>query len=408
VGPIPAEYAFCAMDAKTHATLSANRNPQLAWIEVPMGTKSFAVICHDPDVPSAGDDVNKEGRTVPKSLARVDFFHWVLVDLPAAMVGVQAGEFSSSVVAHGKPGPAAPHGARHGVNDYTGWFAGDKDMGGDYYGYDGPCPAVERRDPAPLHLHGVRARRRAPSHRGPLRRARGAPRDQGPRARAGVAHRPLQPQSRRQGLRRLFLAALAALAWAPAWALEDAKLWEQLRRGGNVILLRHAEHAAGSGRPARIQARRLRHAAQSFRGGGATRRAESASGFAPSACRWRRSTPARGAGCRDTAMLAFGKSEDWAPLSSIFDVPDKDREYTERVKKRIGTYSSREMKGNVVMVTHNVNIASLTKLSVAPGEIGGGASGRMLRAARGGTPTPRRASVATSRSRGASSWSAGP
>jgi hypothetical protein len=39
------------------------------------------------------------------------------------------------------------------------------------------------------------------------------------------------------------------------------------------------------------------------------------------------------------------------------------------VKKRIGTYSSRGMKGNVVMVTHNVNIASLTKLSVAPGEM---------------------------------------
>ena len=29
---------------------------------------------------------------------------------------------------------------RQGINDYTGWFAGDKDMGGDYYGYDGPCP----------------------------------------------------------------------------------------------------------------------------------------------------------------------------------------------------------------------------------------------------------------------------
>lgn len=139
-GPIPAEYAFCAMDAKTHATLSKNRNPHLAWIEVPMGTKSFAIICHDPDVPSKGDDVNKEGRTVPKSLPRVDFFHWVVVDLPPSMVGVQAGEFSSSVTSRGKPGPAAPHGGRQGINDYTGWFAGDKDMGGDYYGYDGPCP----------------------------------------------------------------------------------------------------------------------------------------------------------------------------------------------------------------------------------------------------------------------------
>ena len=50
------------------------------------------------------------------------------------------GEFSSGVVARGKPGPQAPHGARHGINDYTKWFAGDKDMAGDYYGYDGPCP----------------------------------------------------------------------------------------------------------------------------------------------------------------------------------------------------------------------------------------------------------------------------
>jgi Raf kinase inhibitor-like YbhB/YbcL family protein len=139
-GAIPVEHAFCAPDAKSHVTLSANRNPQLAWSEVPMGTKSFAILCHDPDVPSRGDDVNQEGRSVPRSLPRVDFFHWVLVDLPEAMVGVTVGEFSSSVTARGKPGPQAPHGARQGINDYTGWFASDPDMAGDYYGYDGPCP----------------------------------------------------------------------------------------------------------------------------------------------------------------------------------------------------------------------------------------------------------------------------
>jgi Raf kinase inhibitor-like YbhB/YbcL family protein len=121
-------------------TLSQNQNPHLAWTEVPLGTKSFAIVCHDPDVPSKGDDVNQEGRTVPKALARVDFFHWVLVDLPASAVGVSVGEFSSSVVARGKPGPRAAHGARQGINDYTGWFASDHDMSGDYYGYDGPCP----------------------------------------------------------------------------------------------------------------------------------------------------------------------------------------------------------------------------------------------------------------------------
>ena len=139
-GVIPVRCAFCAADAKTHATLSTNLNPHLAWRDVPVGTKSFALVCHDPDVPSRGDDVNQEGRTVPKSLARVDFFHWVIVDLPTAEVGVNAGEFSSSVVPRGKAGPQAAHGARQGLNGYTDWFAGDKDMAGDYYGYDGPCP----------------------------------------------------------------------------------------------------------------------------------------------------------------------------------------------------------------------------------------------------------------------------
>jgi Raf kinase inhibitor-like YbhB/YbcL family protein len=137
---IPAEFAFCAPDPATHATLSQNRNPHLAWGDVPAGTKSFALICHDPDVPGKGVAVNKEGRTVPSSLPRVDFYHWAMVDIPATMSSIAAGEFASSVTARGKPGPAAPHGARQGINDYTGWFAGDKDMAGNYFGYDGPCP----------------------------------------------------------------------------------------------------------------------------------------------------------------------------------------------------------------------------------------------------------------------------
>ena len=73
--------------------------------------------------------------------------------------------------------------------------------------------------------------------------------------------------------------------------------------------------------------------------------------------------------CRETATLAFGKAEDWEPLSSFFDFPERDADYTERVKKRIGGYATRNPGGNVVMVTHNVNIAALTRLSVATGEI---------------------------------------
>jgi hypothetical protein len=139
-GVIPAEFAFCAMDPVAHVKLSANRNPDFTWTGLPAGTKSLVLLCHDPDVPSRGDDVNQEGRTVPASLARVDFFHWALVDLLPAAPAIARGEFSEGVTARGKPGPHAPRGARQGTNDYTGWFAGDKDMAGNYFGYDGPCP----------------------------------------------------------------------------------------------------------------------------------------------------------------------------------------------------------------------------------------------------------------------------
>ena len=139
-GIIPQQFAFGRPDATTHVALSANRNPDLAWSDAPSGTRSFAIVCHDPDVPSRGDDVNQEDRSVPASLPRVDFFHWVLVDLPASLSSIAAGAHSDGVTPRGKPGPNAPGGGRHGVNDYTGWFAGDAQMAGDYHGYDGPCP----------------------------------------------------------------------------------------------------------------------------------------------------------------------------------------------------------------------------------------------------------------------------
>ena len=141
---IPGEFAFCVVDPATHVTLSANRNPHLAWQEVPAGTQSLALIVHDPDVPSRGDDVNQEGKTVPADLPRVDFFHWTLINLPASLTQIAAGSFANGVTPRGKSGPVIVDspvvGARHGINDYTGWFAGDKDMSGNYFGYDGPCP----------------------------------------------------------------------------------------------------------------------------------------------------------------------------------------------------------------------------------------------------------------------------
>ncbi|MGH8944941.1 MAG: YbhB/YbcL family Raf kinase inhibitor-like protein [Acidimicrobiia bacterium] len=140
-GAIPARYAFAKPDPDEHVTLADNVNPALAWSDVPEeGTKSFALICHDRDVPSVGDDVNKEDREVPPDLPRVDFFHWVVVDLLADVRSISEGEFSDGVVAGGRQAAEGPYGSRQGLNDFTGWFAGDPDMAGNYYGYDGPAP----------------------------------------------------------------------------------------------------------------------------------------------------------------------------------------------------------------------------------------------------------------------------
>ncbi|MCB1568730.1 MAG: YbhB/YbcL family Raf kinase inhibitor-like protein [Xanthomonadales bacterium] len=140
-GPIPAEFAFGRIgDAENPIALSANRNPHLAWEDVPDGTASFVLLCVDPDAPSRAEDVNRRDRIVPADLPRVEFVHWVLVDIPASIREIAAGALSDGIVARGKPAGHVLGGARQGRNDYTHWFANDPDMAGTYHGYDGPCP----------------------------------------------------------------------------------------------------------------------------------------------------------------------------------------------------------------------------------------------------------------------------
>ncbi len=138
--PIPPRFAFGIPDAENHVTLGANRNPGLSWGDLPDGTRSLVLICVDVDVPTKPDDVNQEGREVPSDLPRANFYHWVMVDIDPAANGISEGACSDGVTARGKTEPSGPPGSRQGKNDYTGWFAGDADMEGDYLGYDGPCP----------------------------------------------------------------------------------------------------------------------------------------------------------------------------------------------------------------------------------------------------------------------------
>ena len=78
-----------------------NRSPHLQWSDVPAGTKSFAMVLHDPDAPTSGG-----------------FYHWAMFDIPA-----DARELPEGAGARGAAGAAIL-----GHNDF-----GEK-------GYSGMCP----------------------------------------------------------------------------------------------------------------------------------------------------------------------------------------------------------------------------------------------------------------------------
>ena len=69
---------------------------------IPTGTKSFALLLHDPDAPMSGG-----------------FYHWVMFDIPANARSIEATRPAADILANG---------AYQGTNDF------------DDHGYSGPCP----------------------------------------------------------------------------------------------------------------------------------------------------------------------------------------------------------------------------------------------------------------------------
>lgn len=136
---MPDRFSFCRPVPSGHVALGENRSLPLHWSAGPAGTRSYAVVMVDPDVPAQPEDVNKEGRTIPESAERAPFYHWLLANIPPATHQLPEGGDSMGVTPRGKPPGPAPSGLR-GVNDYSGFLASDSGMAGTYGGYDGPCP----------------------------------------------------------------------------------------------------------------------------------------------------------------------------------------------------------------------------------------------------------------------------
>lgn len=150
---------------------------------------------------------------------------------------------------------------------------------------------------------------------------------------------------------------------APTAAASET-LWDQLRAGGLVVLLRHA-NAPGIGDPPGFRAddcatqRNLSDEgrAQATRFGALLREQHVPVGRVLSS-RWCRAL--------DTARLAFGSAEIAPPLDSLFGRRDTAERQTAdtRALMQAETRPGR----NLVLVTHNANIAALTGQSPADAE----------------------------------------
>lgn len=162
-----------------------------------------------------------------------------------------------------------------------------------------------------------------------------------------------------------FLAFLLASLGMPGPAYANEALWDLLKVGRQVAVIRHTSTEPGIGDP------------PGFRlGDCSTQRNLSAAGreeairigaaFRDRGVPVERVLSSRWCRCLETARLAFGTVEPWAPLDSFFDDRSRQAEQTRRVRLLAG---ERPDSGNLILVTHQVNITSLTGVAPVQGEM---------------------------------------
>ncbi|MET0855622.1 MAG: histidine phosphatase family protein [Telluria sp.] len=146
----------------------------------------------------------------------------------------------------------------------------------------------------------------------------------------------------------------------------SADLVRVLRSGGHVILMRHAVTVPGIGDPAGFelgQCATQRNLSQAGRADaakiGERFRQERIPVAAVLSSRWCR--------CLDTARVAFGRAEPAPMLDSMF-LDEADARQRKLLDVRAYLKSSGGA-GNIVMVTHDVNIQALGGGHMRPGEM---------------------------------------
>ncbi len=95
-----------------HSGEGDDTSPPLTWSDAPDGTRSFALVCHDPDAPLV--DAGSYG-----------FVHWVLYNIPGSAESLPSdvSDYSSGPSGFGREGyggPMPPPG--HGTHHYFFWL----------------------------------------------------------------------------------------------------------------------------------------------------------------------------------------------------------------------------------------------------------------------------------------------
>jgi phosphohistidine phosphatase SixA len=143
------------------------------------------------------------------------------------------------------------------------------------------------------------------------------------------------------------------------------ELWDILRQGGQVVMIRHTVTEPGAGDPpgfrledcstqrnlsdeGREHAKRI---GEAFR----LHRIPVAQVLASPWCR-----------CVETASLAFGRADILPALSNLFGRPENRSKQVEELAAIAG---ERRAGGNRVLVTHGSTILALTRIPVTTGEI---------------------------------------
>jgi Raf kinase inhibitor-like YbhB/YbcL family protein len=133
------------------AKASDDISPPLAWSGAPTGTKSFAVVVTDPDIPDVSN-FNVKNTVIKKSAKRVTGYHWTLVNIPVTTTSLPVAAGGKGFVAGGKAPGITPYGLT-GINVYNAAFKSSMaerinfhnmtptQLDGLYGDYDGPCSA---------------------------------------------------------------------------------------------------------------------------------------------------------------------------------------------------------------------------------------------------------------------------